>query len=203
MECAADIQRFNDLLQENRVYTFLDGLDDRLDNIRSDVLQLKPFPTVEQAYAYVRREAIRQTVMLTNNGNSTAAAMVSRGGKTYLPRQQTLQINRAGMAPTAGRNLHHLARPKGQVESEGSGCSHCGNMKHTRETCFKLHGYPDWWSELKTRKQRTSSGDTGQASLANTKPQLSLAPLVESGEAATSLPNDQGYPHEGDHWAWY
>jgi len=200
MECAADIQRFNDLLQENRVYTFLDGLDDRLDNIRSDVLQLKPFPTVEQAYAYVRREAIRQTVMLTNNGNSTAAAMVSRGGKTYLPRQQTLQINRAGMAPTAGRNLHHLARPKGQVESEGSGCSHCGNMKHTRETCFKLHGYPDWWSELKTRKQRTSSGDTGQASLANTKPQLSLAPLVESGEAATSLPNDQGNTESKNDW---
>ncbi|KAB5518970.1 hypothetical protein DKX38_023289 [Salix brachista] len=46
-------------------------------------------------------------------------------------------------------------------------------------------------------KQRTSSGDTGHASLANTKPQLSLAPLVESGEAAaTSLPNDQGFDDE-------
>jgi hypothetical protein len=64
---------------------FLDGLDDRLGNICSDVLQLKPFLKVEQAYAYVRREAIRQTVMLTNNGNSTTTVMVSRGGKAYLP----------------------------------------------------------------------------------------------------------------------
>ena len=38
MECATDIQRYNSILQEDRVYTFLDELDDHLDNIRSDVL---------------------------------------------------------------------------------------------------------------------------------------------------------------------
>ena len=54
MDCAVDIQKYNLILQEDRVYTFLDGLDDRLDKTRSDVLQLKPFPTVEQAYAHVR-----------------------------------------------------------------------------------------------------------------------------------------------------
>ena len=63
MECATDIQRYNSILQEDRVYTFLDGLDDRLDNIRSDVLQLKPFPIVEQTYAHIRREDVRQHVM--------------------------------------------------------------------------------------------------------------------------------------------
>jgi hypothetical protein len=40
MQCAIDIQHYNDLLQEERVYTFLDGLDDRLDNICSDILQM-------------------------------------------------------------------------------------------------------------------------------------------------------------------
>ena len=38
MECPADIQRYNNLLQEDRVYVFLDGLDDKLDNNQSDVL---------------------------------------------------------------------------------------------------------------------------------------------------------------------
>jgi hypothetical protein len=65
-------------------------------------------------------------------------------------------------------------------------------MKHTRDTCFKLHGYPEWWNELKTRKQRAVIGDTGQTSLADTKPQLSLAPLVESGDDTIILPKDQG-----------
>ena len=59
MKCLTDIQHLNNMLQEDHVYTFLDGLDDKVDNIRSDVLQLKPFPTVEQAYAHVHREVVR------------------------------------------------------------------------------------------------------------------------------------------------
>ena len=121
---------------------------------------MKPFPKVEQAYAYVRREAIRQTVMLTNNGNSTTTVMVSRGGKAYLPRQQALQIARSRTSSLGGRNTYYLAKTKGQVESEGSGCSHCANIKHTRDTCFKLHDYLEWWNELKARKQRAVTGNT-------------------------------------------
>lgn len=51
MECAIDIQKYNSILQEERVYTFLDGLDDRLDNVCN--VFYKPFPTVEKAYAQV------------------------------------------------------------------------------------------------------------------------------------------------------
>ncbi|RVW97991.1 hypothetical protein CK203_029056 [Vitis vinifera] len=47
MNCATDIQKYNTILQEDRVYIFLDGLDDWLDKIRSDVLQICPFPTIE------------------------------------------------------------------------------------------------------------------------------------------------------------
>jgi stress response protein SCP2 len=81
MECVSDIQKYNTLLQEDQVYVFLDRLDDRLDKIRIDVLQLQPFPTVEQAYAYVRREDTRQSVMLTTNGGPIASVMAIRGGK--------------------------------------------------------------------------------------------------------------------------
>nr|CAN77323.1 hypothetical protein VITISV_002173 [Vitis vinifera] len=63
---------------EDRVYTFLDGLDDRLDKTRSDVLQIKPFPTVEQAYAFVRREKVRQTVMISGVDTPPGAVMASK-----------------------------------------------------------------------------------------------------------------------------
>ncbi|KAJ1389137.1 hypothetical protein SESBI_38551 [Sesbania bispinosa] len=36
---------------------------------------------------------------------------------------------------------------KKQSNTEG-GCTHCGNKNHTKETCFKIHCYPDWWHEL-------------------------------------------------------
>ena len=70
MECEVDIHNYNLLFQEDKVYVFLDGLDDRLDKIRGDVLQLHPFPIVEQAYAHIRREALRQSVMITGSADT-------------------------------------------------------------------------------------------------------------------------------------
>ena len=63
MTFPVDIEKHNYLIQEDRVLTFLDGLDDRLDSIRATVLQLKPFPTIEQAFALVRREENCQIVV--------------------------------------------------------------------------------------------------------------------------------------------
>ena len=80
MNCATNIQKYNTILQEDRVYIFLDGLDDRLDKIRSDMLQIRLFPTIEQAYAHVRREKIRHVVMLTGT-DTTGAVMASKGVK--------------------------------------------------------------------------------------------------------------------------
>lgn len=99
MKCANDIQLYNNLIQEDRVNAFLDGLEDRLDKIRSDVLQVQPFPTVEQAYAYVRREDIRQSFMLSPGETVTAAAMISKGSKAG---PQILQPIKQGLSITGG-----------------------------------------------------------------------------------------------------
>jgi hypothetical protein len=51
-------------------------------------------------------------------------------------------------------------------------------MKHTKETCFKLHGYLDWWHELKTKKKRESGRaalvSAESTSSSSIKPHLSL-----------------------------
>lgn len=103
------------------MYIFLDGLDDRLDNVRSDVLQLKPFPTVEQAYAHVRKEDIRQSVMASGaEAAASGAVMATKGVKSA--QSHTLVKSRSS------------SRSKGH--SDGSKCTHCGSAKHSRETCF-------------------------------------------------------------------
>lgn len=80
MMCAIDIQKFNSITQEDRVYIFLDGLDDRLDKVHSDVLVMNSFPSVEQAYAYVRREDSRQAVMMVGGDGAmmTGGALATR-----------------------------------------------------------------------------------------------------------------------------
>ena len=206
MKCVNDIQRYNSILQEDRVYIFLDGLDDRLDKIRSDVLQLRPFPTVEQAYAHVRREDIRQAVMLTGTDPTTGVAMASKGIKTGNQQPRTLQMTKIETSSMGGGKPNATTKNKGQTER--GGCNHCGNMKHTRETCFKLHGYPEWWNELKARKQREATGGSGRAALVNAEPQLSLVPLVEP-KNESSFHSDQGnsgnallFSNQDDYSGW-
>ena len=72
---------------------------------------------------------------------------------------------------------------KTKPPSDGMKCTHCGNSKHTRDTCFKLHGYPDWWNDLQARKKRENSANddhTGRAAVVTCDPSLSLIPQVES-----------------------
>ncbi|RDY06647.1 hypothetical protein CR513_09333, partial [Mucuna pruriens] len=64
--------------QEDCVYTFLDGLNDRLDKIYSDVLQTILFPTIKHVYTHVCREDIRQTVMLRDLTSETSTVMAAK-----------------------------------------------------------------------------------------------------------------------------
>ncbi|KAK3436701.1 hypothetical protein EUGRSUZ_C01532 [Eucalyptus grandis] len=47
MTGAHDIDIYDTLVQKDRVCLFLDGLDDRLDKVRANVLRMQPFPMVE------------------------------------------------------------------------------------------------------------------------------------------------------------
>jgi len=193
MDCVVDIQKYNLILQEDRVYTFLDGLDDRLDKTRSDVLQLKPFPTMEQAYAHVRREEIRQTVMTSGAESAPGMVMNSKGlkaGRYHTPiKTGFFSLNNDRPNPSE----------KMPAPSDGIKCTHCGNAKHTRETCFKLHGYPDWWHELQTRKKRdTHNGSTGRVAIATGEPSLSL---TSHAETTHNSGNNSNVLHSSTHTA--
>lgn len=67
--------------------------------------------------------------------NSNGVVMATKGFKSGQP-----QLMRSGST-----------RPKGQ--SDGGKCTHYGSTKHTRDNCFKIIGYPDWWHELQAKKK--------------------------------------------------
>jgi len=73
-------------------------------------------------------------------------------------------------------------RPVTKSQGEGGSCTHCGNTKHTKDTCFKIHGYPDWWHELKTKKKPKArrSEHPSRATLMSMEPPLSLVLTQES-----------------------
>ena len=133
-----------------------------MDKIKWDVLQLQPFSTVEQAYAHLRREDVRQTVMTSKVEVSPGSVMATKGIKT----SNSYTLMKAGPSSTGKQNQSN--KPK--MQTEDLKCTHSGYPKHTRETCFKLHGYPDWWNDFQARKKcdaATSDDSIGKVAIAN------------------------------------
>ena len=169
MECATDIYHYNNLLQEDRVYTFLDGLDDHLDNIHNDVLQMRPSPSIEQAYAHVCRKALRQAVMSTSDPDNTSdVVLTTKGLKLSSTNTNSIAVSSHGKSTTAS---------KSQTVPDGMKCFHCGNQHHTSENCLKKNGYLDWWYELQTKKKKDLAGadaNKGKMTIMSVVPHLSF-----------------------------
>uniref|UniRef100_A0A2N9HDA0 Reverse transcriptase Ty1/copia-type domain-containing protein n=1 Tax=Fagus sylvatica TaxID=28930 RepID=A0A2N9HDA0_FAGSY len=177
MECVGDIQKYNSILQEDRVYIFLDGLDDRLNKTRSDVLQLKPFPTILLLEWLWHPKESRQ------------------GHYHTPPKTGVLSLSSGKSNPPS----------KSKAPSDGMKCTHCGNAKHTRETCFKLHGYPDWWHDLQARKKHEApviDDSTGRAAMVTGEPSLSLTSQVESSHNPGNCSNalHSSTHNDDDNW---
>ncbi|KAG8498075.1 hypothetical protein CXB51_007302 [Gossypium anomalum] len=122
--------KFMTHLNNERLYEFLVGLNRELDEVRGRILGRSPLPTIGEAFAEVRREEKRRLVMMgdskepkpvTSLGNrpTETSALISRGPQPQKPR--------------AG-NDSGSTRPW---------CNHCNRVGHTKEKCFKLHGYPE------------------------------------------------------------
>ena len=78
--------------------------------------------------------------MLGENSDPTlSTAMVSKG---YQALRMGLQMVKTGSSTSD--------KKKGKGTDEG--CTHYGNPKHTWDTYFKLHGYPEWWEDLKKNR---------------------------------------------------
>ncbi|XP_056170478.1 uncharacterized protein LOC130138917 [Syzygium oleosum] len=126
MQCPADILRYNAIVHEDRVYTFLDGLDDRLDNVRADVMKMDPFPTIEQAYARVRREDMRQSVVLSTPVEVTSGSAMIGGMifETKKKKQGSQKGRNGGQASlvTSGLSLIPMETESANAESLEGNC---------------------------------------------------------------------------------
>jgi hypothetical protein len=133
MICAANLRTRQEEIQKDRIYDFLACLDEVFDSIHSDLLCKKYVPSIEECFNTIRREAQRQVTMLgaKNTSEESLIAMIYKS--------------------TTPSNLRTL-RAIEEAEKDKLRCSHCNGSRHTRDTCFEIHGYPDWF--LEKRKQR-------------------------------------------------
>nr|XP_028957495.1 uncharacterized protein LOC114824510 [Malus domestica] len=181
LKCADDIATRETEISEERLYDFLAGLDPHLDHVRSQVLTQTTLPSVRAAYALVNAEASRKTIMLVGP-QVEGSAMVT--------------------APSRFPRGVSNSRLGGSKITDTRKCTYCDKDKHTRDTCFKLHGYPDWWVQKKENQKKGIGGSQAHLTPKPSIPQVDQsAHLVSPTTASTSLV-DAGYSNESIDWSW-
>ncbi|KAJ8761347.1 hypothetical protein K2173_001403 [Erythroxylum novogranatense] len=102
-------------MEEKKV--IMSSLNPEYDHIRGTILRKDPFPSVQLAHSLVQQEESRRNVMLHTPVMEKAGLVAS-------------STEKAKPANTSS-NKDHLH------------CDYCGKSRHTRETCWKLHGRPN------------------------------------------------------------
>lgn len=76
-DCATDSKKFKKLVEKERVYDFLAGLNLGYDPVQIQILEKDPFPTLMQAYSYVQGEESRRNPMLHSPSQDRSAMMTT------------------------------------------------------------------------------------------------------------------------------
>ncbi|XP_047946669.1 uncharacterized protein LOC125193009 [Salvia hispanica] len=132
---------------------FLWALDDKYDPIKREILNKDPFPDVRTAYGIVRREVVNAGI---------------RSSKTET-KDSEIGIGLSAVDRHRGFNQPKFQSNRKEEDKSKLTCTHCGGKKHTKETCFLIHGYPEWWEDMKKARANRSSnrgGGGGRAAMA-------------------------------------
>ncbi|KAL2240967.1 uncharacterized protein LOC105178432 [Sesamum indicum] len=129
----------------SQLIQFLMGLNDSYDTIRSQILVLEPLPLVNKAYSMVLRVERQRMVNSEYSDAGEASAM-----KAYEYKHNS--------------SLKNFARNgKGPLDKRRLFCEHCNRNGHSKESCFKHHGFPDWYKELRDQRKKQSSNGRAYA----------------------------------------
>ncbi|KAI3703312.1 hypothetical protein L1987_73277 [Smallanthus sonchifolius] len=155
MTCANDITTYNKIRAEQKLFQFLNALDRKYDHIKREILRWDPLPTAEAAYAAVRKETAHQNIL----GGAPEETSTQQGVAVGLAATESKEAEGLGFLSKGHRRPEPGKKtgPPPRQDRSHLKCSHCGMMKHTKEECFKIVGFPEWWNEGRNRTSKQGS----------------------------------------------
>ncbi|XP_011078646.1 uncharacterized protein LOC105162338 [Sesamum indicum] len=121
------------------------GQDNVYDQARSQILLLEPLPTVTKAYSMMIR--IEKQMNLNN-----------------------IELNSGAVFNVKGYNY----KKKPVVDRRHVICEHCQRTGHTKESCFKLNGIPDWYKDLADQRKKAGAKGRGYSAMVSDEPNLKV-----------------------------
>ncbi|CAM8991331.1 unnamed protein product [Rhodiola kirilowii] len=129
--------------EEETVHNFLMGLDDNLyGTVRSNILAQDPLPRLNRVYSLIVQEERHKMI-----ANERA------------PTQDVVAF--AAQSKSSPVRSSPAVRSESSTRVEKSSCTHCGRVGHDVSSCFKLHGYPEWWEEFRQKRGDGQSSSNG------------------------------------------
>jgi len=143
---------------------------------------------LEEAYAYVRRDAVRRITLNNETDHGESSAMMARRAKPRTYRSTSI----GPIIRTSGpqNNSYEIRKAKSEYV-----CTHYGETGHTKLKCYELIGYLEWWDPAKApRKHNQRSNTHALAAVAEhttaCTPQDKSAFVTTSGTVAELSPKD-------------
>ncbi|KAJ8641114.1 hypothetical protein MRB53_017808 [Persea americana] len=162
--------------EQDRAMEFLQGLHDRFSALRSQILLMDPFPNATKIYALVRQEEKQQEIhSLSPSVNAPEAAALS--------------VNPAHASTPNGRPSHSSNRSNNGQRNNGRDnrrngrptlhCDYCGYNNHTKEVCYRLHGFPNAQSRTLPRNQNFSGSSSSRPQQSDAQGLVSSPPITQ------------------------
>ena len=142
-----DVITYRKSVERLQVHIFLNGLDAEFEQIEGEILRKDAILDLEEAYAYVRRDAVRKSTLNNEIDHGESSAMMARRTKHRTYRS----TNTEPIIRTSGphNNSYEIGKAKSKYV-----CTHCGETGHTKLKCYELIGYPEWWDHAKAPQKQ-------------------------------------------------
>ncbi|XP_065848372.1 uncharacterized protein [Euphorbia lathyris] len=149
------------LCEEDKLMQFLCGLNVDYEHVRNQILLMDPLPTVNKACSMLFR--IEKQKEVTPAEVSDFAHFSNSGSK----------------ANHSGSSSKNITTSKATKDGTTRYCDICKTNRHDKSSCFRIHGYPEWWKGTK----RSVSAGSGAGS--------SSKALLIQGTHCTPLDNSE------------
>nr|XP_033516256.1 uncharacterized protein LOC108947949 [Nicotiana tomentosiformis] len=120
--------------QDRRLIQFLMGLNEVYTTVRGSILMMNPLPSMAQTFSLLIQEEKQREVKPHNQ-----LVMESVSLNANVP-----AYNGLNRAPMHNNNFRTNYSPNNHSSTSRprTFCDHCKRAGHTKDKCFKLHGYP-------------------------------------------------------------
>ncbi|KAL0289165.1 UNVERIFIED_CONTAM: hypothetical protein Sangu_2626200 [Sesamum angustifolium] len=164
------------------------GLNEPYDAVRNQILMQEPLPSVSKAYSMILRVEKQREVHSVFLGSVQNMAMQAKGN--------------------VFRKLENAAvfrKRKTVAERRAQLCEHCGKNGHTKEVCFEILGYPDWYRNLVEQRRdgtstsRTYSVTSNEEHAQNTVDEIGISEIIRNeiqrymGDAESAITGAEDY----------